>query len=1166
MKNFKFFKSGFCEKLKLLLIPIGLLIGSMTTQTWAWYYLNGSTNLTGNNWDWYNESCNMGGSNTITFMAKGADTYYFKLYKRASDSDKWDQPCGSLHSVTGTALDSYGTQSGTCAAMWVKTNEVANITFTLYGSDQLDVTVTKCAYYIKYPWNGGAFGWSGDMKSNGDGTYSVRGQYGGKSYNYGRKNSDGGADSGYKENAAIITDASEPNKGDYCIFTYDPSDHSLRIRKASSASPTNYFYFDNSNAQWSETYTYFAIGNPEYSTLYGSMNTVSNTKLKYGLSSENSWSDISYYAIVAGNSEWDGSHTWNYPSLTGWTKRSAPYLTKFDMRSGYIYLIGKANGTNDQPITLTEKGNTASSMNSTQTVKYALATNGTAAAAASVMTLGSTPATITIASYKFNDGTYSAVAASSSPAKSMPAGGTTYSNTETAGYTATTTITVSSINDNYRFKGFYTAAAGGTALTDGNGNANDYVFYPKAATTVFARFVSLYNVSYDINGGTGTLPTKGAGKSESGTNVVLGNNNNTSGNGNISKIGYRLTGWNTAVDGNGDHYDLGGTITAIASNTPLYAEWTPITFTIAFNANGGTGSMDNQEFTYDATENLTANAFTKAGFYFEGWAETADGEVVKRDQADGCTLSTTNGATKTLYAKWKAISSIATDCWDGNTYKCTEITNLATPKPALTATWSGATWGGTPSLTTDVVIPANMAMTVDANHALAKSILLGVNSSLSIEPNKGLEVAGTITKADGSAPTASDLVLGSSASGNATLIFDNSNNAAATVQMYSKASVDGDTWNWQYMAPAFTNANALYDYYGSYLYVWNDGGWNPVANGATLEPFAGYCITNKTANSTYVTDGTLVPTTSHSVTLGENVDMVIGNSWTAPIYIGGFTASTFTSIPATIYLFNTGSAENGSELYSGEGDPAGTYVTIPVNAAKYTGNELIAPLQAFFVTTVGVGGRAGTITMNYDELVRTTTHDHIINAGPMHAPKRVNEEEDPEVMKIWAIGAEYSDRLVILEREDFTTGFDNGWDGEKKSFSDVAPSVYVIAETEKDAVSAVPDYEGTILGFLAGIDTQCTMNFDYNGEENWYLNDLKEEKSTLITNENSYSFSCSSTDAETRFVISRTPIHKVPTGTENVSAGTNARKQMINGVLYVIRDGRIYNAEGSLVK
>ena len=95
-------------------------------------------------WHWYEEGTKMTGDpNTVTFMAIPAGTYYFKLYKRNSDSDHWDQPCGSINSAGGTAYDSSGKQSGDCGAMWIKTNEVANITFTMNGSDKVDITATK---------------------------------------------------------------------------------------------------------------------------------------------------------------------------------------------------------------------------------------------------------------------------------------------------------------------------------------------------------------------------------------------------------------------------------------------------------------------------------------------------------------------------------------------------------------------------------------------------------------------------------------------------------------------------------------------------------------------------------------------------------------------------------------------------------------------------------------------------------------------------------------------------------------------------------------------------------------------------------------------------------------------------------------------------------------
>ena len=231
-------------------------------------------------------------------------------------------------------------------------------------------------------------------------------------------------------------------------------------------------------------------------------------------------------------------------------------------------------------------------------------------------------------------------------------------------------------------------------------------------------------------------------------------------------------------------------------------------------------------------------------------------------------------------------------------------------------------------------------------------------------------------------------------------------------------------------------------------------------------------------------------------------------------------------------------------------------------------------MQGFFVTTNG--GSAGTITMNYADLVRPADSRSIV-AGPMYAPKRAEEgdepvlqdqpEEAPTVLKIWANGSVYNDRLVVLAREDFSEGFDNGWDDEKMSFGSASPSVYVInAQGGYDAVSAIPTLEGTVVGFRAGTDNQYTMTFSYEGEDEWYLNDLKAETSTLITSAQTYSFSAAQADSEARFIISKTPINKVPTGFDAINDGSYAHKQLINGTLYIIRDGRIYDAQGALVK
>lgn len=476
--------------------------------------------------------------------------------------------------------------------------------------------------------------------------------------------------------------------------------------------------------------------------------------------------------------------------------------------------------------------------------------------------------------------------------------------------------------------------------------------------------------------------------------------------------------------------------------------------------------------------------------------------------------------------------------------------------------WSNtANWdeGSLPTIDDDVI--TRQPITIDVADAQAKSIILDQRrkhtGQLVIEANKGLEVAETIKvkTAEGlTTTTAEDLVLESSAAGNATLIFDNDENQA-TVQQYSKASI-GEHWNWQYIGSPLADGNALSDYYGSYLYKW-DGGWQVVPNGADMEPFAGYCITQANA-VTHTMDGILVPTTSASFTLGKDEDLVIANSWTAPIYIGGFTEETFTSEPATIYLFNTGHAENGAT----EGTEAGTYETIPVNSAPYTGNELIAPMQGFFVTSYG--GAPGTITLNYDELVRPADSRSIV-AGAMHAPRH---ERAPKVLKITANGSRYNDRLVLLVRDDFSYGFDNGWDGEKLTFGEAAPSLYTVSETGMyEAVSAIPEIEGTVVGFHAGEDAICTLSFDYDGYETLYLNDLLEQQSTLINNQNTYMFFTAGDKDATRFVISTTPISHVATAVDDSQKSiVGSRKMIINNRFYVIHGGQMYNAEGVMIR
>ena len=75
---------------------------------------------------------------------------------------------------------------------------------------------------------------------------------------------------------------------------------------------------------------------------------------------------------------------------------------------------------------------------------------------------------------------------------------------------------------------------------------------------------------------------------------------------------------------------------------------------VKFNANGGTGSMPQQTIYTDETTKLTANAFTRSGYSFSGWATSAGGEKKYSNNASVKNLDTGINATVNLYAVWTA--------------------------------------------------------------------------------------------------------------------------------------------------------------------------------------------------------------------------------------------------------------------------------------------------------------------------------------------------------------------------------------------------------------------------------------------------------------------------------------------------------------------------------
>ena len=72
------------------------------------------------------------------------------------------------------------------------------------------------------------------------------------------------------------------------------------------------------------------------------------------------------------------------------------------------------------------------------------------------------------------------------------------------------------------------------------------------------------------------------------------------------------------------------------------------TYTVTYNANGGSGEMKAQTAEEGSEITLTANTFTRTGYTFSSWNTAADGKGT--DYADKSTIKLT--AETTLYAKW----------------------------------------------------------------------------------------------------------------------------------------------------------------------------------------------------------------------------------------------------------------------------------------------------------------------------------------------------------------------------------------------------------------------------------------------------------------------------------------------------------------------------------
>lgn len=162
-----------------------------------------------------------------------------------------------------------------------------------------------------------------------------------------------------------------------------------------------------------------------------------------------------------------------------------------------------------------------------------------------------------------------------------------------------------------------------------------------------------YTISYNANGGSGA---PGSQTKWAGTNITLSSNKPT-------RTGYSFLNWLSSAQNT--TFNPGATYSYDASTT-MKAQWKANTYTVSYNANGGSGAPGSQTKTYGVTLTLSSTKPTRTNYNFKGWG-TSSSSTTASYQPGG---SYTSNSSITLYAIWE-LAYTAPRLSNISVYRCT---------------------------------------------------------------------------------------------------------------------------------------------------------------------------------------------------------------------------------------------------------------------------------------------------------------------------------------------------------------------------------------------------------------------------------------------------------------------------------------------------------------
>jgi len=421
---------------------------------------------------------------------------------------------------------------------------------------------------------------------------------------------------------------------------------------------------------------------------------------------------------------------------------------------------------------------------------------------------------------------------------------------------------------------------------------------------------------------------------------------------------------------------------------------------------------------------------------------------------------------------------------------------------------------------------------------------------LIIPASKGLKVNGTISVTPPVTNPVTDpadlIYIQSNASvENGSLITPTASSVQATVEMYSKATINtsGPTdyqYFWQYFGIPVTTIIAEPTLYKAYVRRANEAGddndatyyWTELTNSDALNKFIGHEICQPTT-TTYIFKGQLVNTDFDSGLLAYTTGAkypgqhLFANSYTAAINVDKIEFGS--DMDKTVFLYNTGSYGqwNTTGYQTSSGDNPGQYLSIPQNVAGSGGVPGEVPsMSSMLVKTAGNKTAGSYIKMKYSDVaIKNTTQQRVKSVDAITNTDLISTRID-------LTGKHYSDRMWIFTEPSCTRNFDNGWDGRKMLGSSLAPQIYAIEPDGDYQVNSVSDMNNTDLAFQAGDEVEYTIKFTHENIQRQYagvyLVDLVENKTVDVSeNGSTYTFATAQSDAPAkRFKILTRPYEK----------------------------------------